>query len=155
METAAAQSEEVKKEVGLKSRTKDEEAEPLPGWNPAINEMTLGMVPPADAAATSRMQMPSTKLWTLPWGLRYRSEEIHHHGAAVQSLLGEVNALKHPIDHGFRDKLYRGVLGTHWEQWAPLREIYGEEALINAFSKHPEVVRKTHRTVSVRKNVVP
>ena len=54
--------------------------------------------------------------------LRYRSEEIQHHCTLIQNLLNEVSAVQYKIDHGYRDRLHRGVL-VHWEEWAPLREL--------------------------------
>ena len=93
-----------------------------------------------EGVATKNPKASPIQVWSLPSGLRYRSEEIQHHCALIKSLLTEVSAVQYQIDHGFRDRLYRGVLGAHWEQWAPLRELYGDEALINAFSRHPEVV---------------
>ncbi|KAK5223801.1 hypothetical protein LTR72_005187 [Exophiala xenobiotica] len=74
-------------------------------------------------------------------GLKYRAEEIQHHGAAVQSLLAEVDAFNRQIGYDFRDKLQGGILGAHWEQWAPLRQLYGEQVLLDAISEYPEVVR--------------
>ncbi|KAK5197454.1 hypothetical protein LTR99_007824 [Exophiala xenobiotica] len=90
---------------------------------------------------TSQRKPPVSNTSSLPAGLKYRAEEIQHHGAAVQSLLAEVDAFNRQIGYDFRDKLQGGILGAHWEQWAPLRQLYGEQVLLDAISEYPEVVR--------------
>ncbi|KAK7895051.1 hypothetical protein LTR67_005790 [Exophiala xenobiotica] len=90
---------------------------------------------------TSQRGPPVSNMSSLPAGLKYRVEEIRHHGVAVRSLLAEVDAFNRQIGYDFRDKLQSGILGAHWEQWAPLRHIYGEQALLDAISEYPEVVR--------------
>ena len=99
-----------------------------------------------EGVATKNPETSPIQVGSLPSGLRYRSEEIQHHYALIKSLLTEISAVRYQIDHGFRDRLHRGVLGAHWEHWAPLRELYGDEALINAFSRYPEVVRRAPKS---------
>ncbi|KAK6366967.1 hypothetical protein LTS17_010518 [Exophiala oligosperma] len=82
-----------------------------------------------------------SKTSPLPFGLRVRLEEIRNHGMVISSLLAKVNSFNREISYDFRDKLHRGILGAHWKQWAPLRQVYGEEVLMNAFSEHPELVK--------------
>lgn len=77
---------------------------------------------------------------SIPWGLKYRNEEMQRHGELVQILLAEASAVKYQVEHEFRHKLHHGVLGAYWEQWAPLRKVYGDEALLNALSQYPQVV---------------
>jgi hypothetical protein len=95
---------------------------------------------PKGGAATDKSEAFPVHVWSLPSGLRYRREEIQHHCTLIKNLLNEVSAVRYKIDPGFRDRLHRGVLGVHWEEWAPLRELYGDEALIKVFSQYPEVV---------------
>jgi hypothetical protein len=132
-----APSEEATREVVPPPPTKV--AEPAPEYSVLQTNFVSNTVSTHGVAAKTP-ETPRIQVWSLPSGLRYRSEEIQHHCALIKSLLTEVSAVQYQIDHGFRDRLYRGVLGAHWEQWAPLRELYGDEALINAFSRHPEVV---------------
>lgn len=75
-----------------------------------------------------------------PFDLGLRLQEIRNHGMAVRTLLAEVNSFNLEIGYDFRDKLHRGILGAHWKQWAPLRQVYGDKVLMDAFSEHPEVV---------------
>jgi hypothetical protein len=97
---------------------------------------------------TSQRKPPVSNTSSLSAGLKYRVEDIQHHGAAVRSLLAEVDAFNRQIGYDFRDKLRSGILGAHWEQWAPLRHVYGEQALLDAISEYPEVVRNMHNVLS-------
>jgi len=115
-------------------------AEPAPEYSVSQTNFVSNTVSADGVATTKTLETPPIQVWSLPSGLKYRSEEIQHHCALIKSLLTEVSAVQYQIDHGFRDRLYRSILGAHWEQWAPLRELYGDETLINAFSRHPEVV---------------
>lgn len=116
-----------------------EVAEPAPEYSVSQTNFVSNTVSTDGVATTKTLETPPIQVWSLP-SLRYRSEEIQHHCALIKSLLTEVSAVQYQIDHGFRDRLSRGVLKAHWEQWAPLRELYGDDALINAFSRYPEVV---------------
>jgi len=91
------------------------------------------------AMTTSQTMPPFSKTSSLPAGLKYRMEEVQHHGVAVRSLLAEVDAFNRQISHEFRDKLQNGILAAHWEQWAPFRQVYGDQALLDAISEYPEV----------------
>jgi hypothetical protein len=82
---------------------------------------------------------------SFPFGLSHRMEEMEHHCALTKSLLGEISAVQYRIDYGLRDRMHRGVLGLHWEEWSPLRKIYGDEALMKAFSADFELVGSTSR----------
>lgn len=100
------------------------------------------------AMTTSQTMPPFSKTSSLPAGLKYRMEEVQHHGVAVRSLLAEVDAFNRQISHEFRDKLQNGILAAHWEQWAPFRQVYGDQALLDAISEYPEVVRVMHDALS-------
>ncbi len=95
-----------------------------------------------EAVDNKEPAVTSTTSSPLPWGLRYRDEEIKGHGELVHRLLAQVDspATSSHVGHDFRSKLHRGILGAHWEQWAPLRQLYGDDALIRAFSLHRKAV---------------
>lgn len=80
------------------------------------------------------------KVSSLPEGLRHRKEEIEHHCALVTRLVHEVSNMQYKIDHGLRDRMQRGVLGVHWEEWSPLSVEFGPEPLLELFSSHADVV---------------
>ncbi|KAJ9602070.1 hypothetical protein H2200_013430 [Cladophialophora chaetospira] len=84
---------------------------------------------------------PSDQTLVLPVDLRRRIEENEHHGIVIEGLLLEVRAPKYNITSDFRDKLHQGILRVHWEHWSSLRAIYRHRTLMEAFAKHPEVVR--------------
>ncbi len=77
-------------------------------------------------------------LW--PSRLAHRKEEIEHHCHLIRDLLKQISDVQYKIDHGLRDRMHRGVLGIHWEEWSPLRGVYGDETLMRVFARHSEVV---------------
>jgi hypothetical protein len=119
-------------------------------WQPAsiLTVNTIAIPNHEPTMTTSQRKPPVSNTSSLPAGLKYRVEEIQHHGVAVRSLLAEVDAFNRQIGYDFRDKLQSGILGAHWEQWAPLRHVYGEQALLDAISEYPEVVRDMHNVLS-------
>ncbi len=71
------------------------------------------------------------------------SPEIHQDGAVVENLLAQLKSPDLQIGYSFRDKLHVGISGVHWNHWAPMRRLYGDETLLDLLSKHPEVVSWT------------
>lgn len=98
-----------------------------------------------DISRTTKPKAVSYDVMHLPFGLKHRSNDIQNHCALVKNLVNEINSLKYNMDFGMRDKMYRGVMGVHWEEWSPLRALYGDEMLMSTFAPYSEVVCKVHK----------
>ena len=72
--------------------------------------------------------------------LSNRWEEIEHHCALIKSLMSEISAGRYKINHGIRYRMHQGVLIAHWDEWSPLRKLYGDAILMKALSPYSEVV---------------
>lgn len=69
-----------------------------------------------------------------------REQEIEHHGSLIENLMNEINAGRYKINHGVRFRMHQGVLKAHWDEWSPLRKLYGDSRLMQIVSLHSEVV---------------
>lgn len=78
--------------------------------------------------------------WSLDAGQSNRGEEIEHHCALIKSLMSEISAGRYKINHGIRYRMHQGVLIAHWDEWSPLRKLYGDAILMKALSPYSEVV---------------
>lgn len=78
--------------------------------------------------------------WSLDADQSNRWEEIEHHCALIKSLMSEISAGRYKINHGIRYRMHQGVLIAHWDEWSPLRKLYGDAILMKALSPYSEVV---------------
>jgi hypothetical protein len=76
----------------------------------------------------------------LPTALKGREEEIRHQCALLRNVIDEIGYQHYKVDHGLRDRMHRGVLSAHWSGWNPLRKLYGDAVLLQAFAEVPAVV---------------
>jgi hypothetical protein len=70
----------------------------------------------------------------------YRLNEIVDHSHLVSELIQKINAAQWKINHGLRHNLHERVIDVHWDEWSNLRRVYDEDALLQTFSRHHEVV---------------
>jgi Fungal N-terminal domain of STAND proteins len=95
------------------------------------------VMPSATDSARSVIEEKSPKL---PSALKAREEEIRHQCALLRNVIDEIGFQHYKIDHGLRDRMHLGVLSAHWDGWCALRNLYGDEVLLQAFSEVPAVV---------------
>ena len=93
----------------------------------SLSEVSAGI-----AAGQQRSQLPTA--------LKAREEEIRHQSALLRNVIDEIGYQHYKVDHGLRDRLHRGVLSAHWSRWEPLRKLYGDAVLLQAFAEVPAVV---------------
>jgi hypothetical protein len=70
--------------------------------------------------------------------------DLEHQRNLIEKLLEEVNSSSYAIDHGARYKFHDGVLGLHWQVWAPLRTRHGDDSLRKILSQSPVLARHLH-----------
>ncbi|KAK5102697.1 mitogen-activated protein kinase kinase kinase [Lithohypha guttulata] len=92
---------------------------------------------------------PSTNLNVISTGVHTPSrdsvlgcdQQIESHGKLVESLVEEINDRKHKINHGVRYRLNHSVLETHWDEWSPLRRLYGDTRIMQCMRNGSELAR--------------
>lgn len=70
--------------------------------------------------------------------------DLEHQRKLIEKLLEEVNSSSYAIDHGARYMFHDGVLGLHWQVWAPLRMRHGDDFLRKILSQSPVLARHWH-----------
>jgi Fungal N-terminal domain of STAND proteins len=123
---------------------------------PYSASISSAFVPPVAASSTALSSAvketerpraePNQDLQQLPPALKAREEEIRHQCALLRNVIDEIGFRRYKIDHGLRDRMHRGVLRAHWDGWCSLRNLYGDEVLLRAFSDVPAVVSDIHRS---------
>jgi hypothetical protein len=83
----------------------------------------------------------------LPTVLKAREEEIHDQCALLRNVIDEISRPHYKVDHGLRHRMHSGVLSAHWSGWSPLRNLYGDAALLQAFAEVPAVVSDAQATL--------
>jgi hypothetical protein len=76
----------------------------------------------------------------LPRALKAQEEEIRHQCALLRNVIDEIGLSHYKVDPGLRHRMHSGVLSAHWSGWSPLRNLYGDAALLQAFAEVPAVV---------------
>lgn len=113
---------------------------PITVNNSIVQANFFAGVASSESSQREAPELSINPVWSLPSTLAHRKEEIEHHCQLIKNLVKEISAVQYKIDHGLRDRMHRGVLAVHWEEWSPLRKLYGNETLINVFAPHSEVV---------------
>jgi hypothetical protein len=67
--------------------------------------------------------------------------ELREYISLMAYMLEEVRSKRYNIGKSMRRRLHDGVLDIHWQEWAPLRQYYEEDALLNKFKQLPELIQ--------------
>jgi hypothetical protein len=83
-------------------------------------------------------QSPSPTSSTVKFALDDR--ELREHISLMAHMLEEVHSKRYDMEKTMRRRVHDGVLDIHWQEWAPLRQYYEDDALLNKFKQLPELI---------------
>jgi hypothetical protein len=122
--------------LGMSDSTEDQNR----SKNTASQEFNINTVTLNHNVATEHPDRPKPSSKTFNPIPLYRLEEIVNHSHLVSELIEKIKAAQWKINHGLRHNLHERILDVHWHEWSNLREVYGEDALLQTFSRHHDVV---------------
>jgi hypothetical protein len=105
--------------------------------------LVASKIPPDTSKSHREVRADTTggeQCFQLPTALRAREEEIRHQCALLRKVVDEIGYQHHKVDHGLRHRMKIGVLSAHWFSCRPLRNLYGDAVLLQAFAEVPAVV---------------
>jgi hypothetical protein len=105
--------------------------------------LVASKIPPDTSKSQREVRADTTggeQCFQLPTILKAREEEIRHQCILLRKVVDEIGNQHYKVDHGLRRRMSRGVLSAHWSGWRPLRKLYGDAELLQAFAEIPAVV---------------
>jgi hypothetical protein len=106
---------------------------------------------PADvhAAGESRSRqltaedLPSSSQSPLPTPsdvpLALNDRELRDYNSLVGHLLEEIYSNQYNLERKMRWRVHDGVLDMHWREWAPFRQVHGDDVLLKKFTHLPQL----------------
>jgi hypothetical protein len=71
--------------------------------------------------------------------LALNDRELRDYNSLVGHLLEEIHSNHYNLERKMRWRVHDGVLDIHWREWAPFRQVHGNDVLLERFTHLPQL----------------